>query len=524
MRKVKRKNIIIGFAVFAIIISGILMINKSSYADLPIGGNSCPDEIEFVVGNEEEVYVKDENNRIDLPYGRFYIKAIPSSTFLSNYRLFVGNGYIFNKYYRNDDGDKSFYYGVNGVWYEKSYLSSYLMNYLVNHTYFSDDENEDDYYKQLLVLWAIDRVAGFSDDVNYIYDYDSDEVLEADVDTQYDDKYDIDRYDYDIDNYYANYDWKYKNNLSVGDKKLLKKSRYGDKMLEYLDTWEDYITWYVDQNHKVELDSLTQSNISYHVTNEYVETGLITPTSTGKVYSDKFSGYTVDVESPMVVVNQNGEEETSFDAGESFRVRIPISAIENNNIDYSIHIDGKFDFDSLILYSMIPLARYEYPSQARRTLYEMLSNSAVNRNCVVTETLDANLNLEFSQKIGNLNVKVIDSSTGKNLSRAEVTIYDLKGNEVYRYKTTDSELNITLPVGEYVVKQTVTPPNYEAQTVQMRVDVTESGEANAVLENAPLVNVPDTAMNSIIFIIIGGLIVIAGGLLLFTNLRKKESH
>ena len=119
-------------------------------------------------------------------------------------------------------------------------------------------------------------------------------------------------------------------------------------------------------------------------------------------------------------------------------------------------------------------------------------------------------------------MQVIDSSTGNNLSRAEVTIYDLKGNEVYKYETTDSELNITLPVGEYIVKQTVTPPNYEAQTIQMRVDVTEDGTVNAVLENAPLIDVPDTAMNSIIFVIIGGLIVIAGGLLLFTNLRKRK--
>ena len=56
----------------------------------------------------------------------------------------------------------------------------------------------------------------------------------------------------------------------------------------------------------------------------------------------------------------------------------------------------------------------------------------------------------------------------------------------------------------------------------MRVDVTEDGTADAVLENAPLINVPDTAMNSIIFVIIGGLIVIAGGILLVTNLRKKK--
>lgn len=115
------------------------------------------------------------------------------------------------------------------------------------------------------------------------------------------------------------------------------------------------------------------------------------------------------------------------------------------------------------------------PSAGRMWLYDYLGYSAVTRNCKTTQVLDANLNLEFSQKIGNLNVKVIDFSTGKSLSRAEVTIYDMKGNEVYQYETTDSELNITLPVGEYIVKQTVIPPNYEAQTVQMRGDVTESG-------------------------------------------------
>ena len=146
------------------------------------------------------------------------------------------------------------------------------------------------------------------------------------------------------------------------------------------------------------------------------------------------------------------------------------------------------------------------------------------RNCAVEKTLNTDLSLEFTQRVGNLNVKVIDSSTGNNLSKAEVTVYDLKGNEVYKYETTDKELNITLPVGEYIVKQTVTPPNYEAQTIQMRVDVTEDGTANAVLENAPLIDVPDTAMNSVIFIVIGGLVVVAGCILLFTNLRKKESH
>ena len=60
------------------------------------------------------------------------------------------------------------------------------MNYLINDTHFSDDRDEDDYYKQLLVLWALDRLAGFEDDKNY--DWNSEELPK---DTTYDDKYDI---------------------------------------------------------------------------------------------------------------------------------------------------------------------------------------------------------------------------------------------------------------------------------------------------------------------------------------------
>ena len=195
--------------------------------------------------------------------------------------------------------------------------------------------------------------------------------------------------------------------------------------------------------------------------------------------------------------------------------------MEQNNINFSVKVSASFELPEAILYSKLD-ERNEL-----NNYYDYLSNifldAYVPSNCISYETVTVEKNFEITQKVGGLNVKVIDSSTGNNLSKAEVTIYDLKGNEVYKYETTDKELNITLPVGEYIVKQTVTPPNYEAQTIQMRVDVTEESIANAVLENAPLVDVPNTAMTTGVYVIIGGLLAVAGGMIVGITFRKRKS-
>lgn len=521
----KKRYFFIALAIIALMISGILVINKKSYAEKDYLADYCAYEIAPSLDSygTELSYIRNGANKITLPSTRIaYDYKRP--VFYNN--IFVMNGetlqYKVEFVYDDSFYNRNFSYSTDAYYYDDSYQKSILMGYLIRDTYFDKDEKKDNYFKQLLVLWAMDRLVGFKDDINYAYGEDYN-IYEVDKDEKYEDKYDIhflDGNSYDKNIYY----WNYVNNLSAGDKEMLKESEYGNKMLSYLDTWEDYVNWYINHNNKVEFDSLTQDDISYHVTNNYVETGLIMPQSTGKIYSDKFSGYTVKVETPMTVVNKEGVEQTEFDAGESFRIRMPISEIKNKTLNYSIQINGNFDFDTINLY--VPCnhiaMRYETPSTERIWLYQQLLNSVLFQGCNTTETLNADLSLEFTQQVGNLDIRVIDSSTGDNLSKAEVTVYDLKGNEVYKYETTDKELNITLPVGEYIVKQTVTPPNYEAQTIQMRVDVTEDGTANAVLENAPFVDVPDTAMNSVIFMVIGGLVVIAGGILFFANLIKRK--
>ena len=391
---------------------------------------------------------------------------------------------------------------------------SVLMNYLINETKFSDNKDEDDYYKQLLILWAMDCLAGYEDDKNYIWNSDYSEIAETVEDTAYDDKYEIDDHS-EEEIPYKSYTWKYENNLSTGDKKLLKASEVGDKMLSYLDTWEKYVNWYIEENQQVELDSITQEDISYQVTNDYIETNLITPKTTGKVYANKFKSYQVDVSSPMIVVDEQGEEKTTFNAGESFRIRIPISEIKDKTLIYSINIKGIFSFDSLVLYEYPAPQRYETPSDERMDLYYILSGSTVNRNCISTKIVDTTLSINYTEQVGTLNIKVIDAETKENLSNAEIVIYDSLGNVVYRKETTDKEISVTLPVGDYTVKQIVTPPNYQARVVEQRVTVTENERAEAVLENIQLVDVPDLGRSTTgIIMIIGGLAIIIGTILI----------
>ena len=509
----KRYGIVI-VSVIMLMIAGVLMINKDSYAAAPSYDYNCPRNLYFGSVPEEVSYIKDGNNKITLPDWTYYREpksGLPS--FYDYLTVFVFNAHYFDKVEANYNGEINPYYLVNYSNIKFKQFGNYdiLLGYLTNVPKFSSDVEKNYYYQQLFIFWAMDRMMGFDDDKNYYvigneYNF---EFIELPKDNSYEDKYLIEDAS-EGDDKATQYTWKYINNLSAGDKEMIKNSEVGNQMLDYLETWDKYVDWYYNThgNLNVELNNISQSDISYHVTNDYIETQLIRPNSEGKAYEDQLKSYTVEVSSPLVVVDSNGNEQTKFSAGQGFKVRIPISEIKNHNIDYSIKIDADYEFQTALIYTSNYEERRELSNDERRDLYLGTITTGTLKGCSSTEIAHDSITLNFSQKIGNLNVKVIDSS--------------LKGNEVYKYETTDSELNITLPVGEYIVKQTVTPPNYEAQTIQMRVDVTEDGTADAVLENAPLINVPDTAMNSIIFVIIGGLIVIAGGILLVTNLRKKK--
>ena len=299
------------------------------------------------------------------------------------------------------------------------------------------------------------------------------------------------------------------NELTEEEKELIQSSPNGKKII---DKAEEYIN-YVNSDSNPVLNDINTENITYTVTDNYIETSLIIP-DCAKDYSYIFTDYQVNVPSSITVVDKEGNNTTEFQRGEGFKIRIPISEINDGNMNISAEIIGKSTLDILAPYIMNPYVK--------GTVIDSLMI-----NCNQSESIlwPNAVNLNYIVQTGNLNINVIDTETKEKLSNATISIFDSLGNLVYQTTTTNNEINVTLPVGNYTVKQTVTPENYQPVTIEKKITVIENQESEAVLENIKLVEVPDLGQRvKGILTMIGGIAVIIGGIIIGITVRKCNKN
>ena len=306
------------------------------------------------------------------------------------------------------------------------------------------------------------------------------------------------------------------NNLTEEEKELIKNSPNGKKIAEKIAEYERYNNWWNSDDYSTPiLDDINTDNITYYVTDDYIETSLILPDCT-KDYSYMFTDY--QVVSPMIVTDEYGNLKTEFQRGEGFKLRIPLSEVKNGTINFKAKIIGNSTFDIWAQY----YEPYKESSESRQLVQPVaLINCGKSSTRAMFETIELN----YTEQVGNLNIKVIDAETKENLANAEIAIYDSLGKIVYRISTTNSEINVTLPVGDYTVKQTVTPENYQPVVVQKRVSVTENETTKAVLENIQLIDVPNLGQRvKGVLTMIGGIVLIIGGIIIGISIKKKKRN
>ena len=489
----KKEYTITIFSVLIIIVAAALLINKSSYAGVVIRPNICPEQIKVNVSKENLSLIKTNYTTISLPKS-INVKNSEESYLDKDTIQLMRNKNI----YQLDEKDL-FSQGFSG----SSSVASILPK-------FSKNKEENRYYSQIAFWWLIDKTSGYEDEYNYTLG--SEEPLP--IETNENEKYDED----------GNY--KYMNQLSALEKKAIKESPNGKKITKFIENVEQLmnsgqssstIIENDDSEQMGQLNPIDPAEISYHVTNDYIETELITPTAADP-YSLMFREYEVNVSSPITVVDENGKEKTTFDSLEGFRLRIPVSEIKENKINFKAEIIGKMKLDQWGGYSEV----YDPITMTKR---QAVNPNGILMNCGTYTSYQVfyPLELNYDVAVGNLNIKVIDAESKEELKDAEIVIYDATRREVYRYQTTGSELNITLPIGNYTVKQIVTPPNYQARITEQKIEITENSNTIATLENIQLISVPDTMKKATIVTIIGVIIVAIGvAIIIITFPTKKK--
>ena len=113
-----------------------------------------------------------------------------------------------------------------------------------------------------------------------------------------------------------------------------------------------------------------------------------------------------------------------------------------------------------------------------------------------------------------MNIVKIDKSTGKPLAGAVIVVRDADGKEVVRFtSTTDPYVLTGLKDGTYTVEEISAPNGYQKsdEIYSFTLDA-EHVSHQITIENAPIVDVPDTGAASSIVLVILGLVIIGGGI------------
>ncbi len=99
--------------------------------------------------------------------------------------------------------------------------------------------------------------------------------------------------------------------------------------------------------------TIDESNISYSIVGDYIETSIITPVGSNS-YFDNYSVQVDNSSSNIEILDANGNPITGLiNANEGFKVRIPVSATQNNDFNLPITIVGYFS-NSYDAYVYIP--------------------------------------------------------------------------------------------------------------------------------------------------------------------------
>lgn len=167
-----------------------------------------------------------------------------------------------------------------------------------------------------------------------------------------------------------------------------------------------------------------------------------------KVSSTNISEYKVSITSGpegTTVIDNNGKEKNTFSSNETFKVKVPVSKVDNmkETIKVKISATGKV------------YKAYEYQP-------EVQNQQNITPSIISPEAQNVETSIDLTISTSKITIVKIDKATGNALAGAKLVLRDSEGKEITSWtSTTLGHVIKNFPNGTYTVEEVEAPAGYE---------------------------------------------------------------
>lgn len=167
-----------------------------------------------------------------------------------------------------------------------------------------------------------------------------------------------------------------------------------------------------------------------------------------KVSSTNVSEYKVSITSGpegTTIIDKNGKEKSTFSSTETFKVKVPVSKVDNmkETIKVKISATGKV------------YKAYEYQP-------EVQSQQNITPSIISPEEQSVETSIDLAISTSKITIVKIDKATGNAIAGAKLVLKDSEGKEITSWtSTTLGHVIKNLPNGTYTVEEVEAPAGYE---------------------------------------------------------------
>ena len=146
----------------------------------------------------------------------------------------------------------------------------------------------------------------------------------------------------------------------------------------------------------------------------------------------------------------------------------------------------------------------------------------VNDSPIYFSVIDIRI-VNFVNDFTKVEISKKDMANSEEIEGAHLAIRNSSGEVVEEWTSSDSPHYIEkLPVGKYTLTETIAPDGYVLNTSVVDFEVKSSGDIQSeVMYNSKPIEVPNTGSNATYIYLIGGLLIIIGGVLIYVSYKNK---